>query len=291
MTARHLPVMPGEVVGYLNPEEGGVYIDATVGPGGHSEEILRRIGSTGTLLCIDRDREALAEAEKRLGREGCVFRLAVFSDMMEVAGALGIKKVDGVLFDFGLSMLQVKAPERGFGFGSEGPLDMRMDREGELSADEIVNTWPEKDLERILREFGEERRSKRIVSAISKRRKKAPIRTCRELADIVGASLGRRGRTHPATRTFQALRIAVNDELGHIGRGLVAALGLLAPGGRMVAISYHSLEDRAVKRFMREAEREGRMRVLTKKPVTPGRDEISKNPSARSAKLRAGEAL
>lgn len=291
MTVRHLPVMPGEVVGYLNPVEGGVYIDATVGPGGHSEEILRRIGSTGKLLCIDRDREALAEAEKRLGKERCVFRQAVFSDMMEVAGELGIGKVDGVLFDFGLSMLQVKAPERGFGFGSEGPLDMRMDSEGGLTADEIVNTWPEKDLETILREFGEERRSKRIVSALSKRREKTPIRTCRELADIVGAAIGRRGRTHPATRTFQALRIAVNDELGHIEKGLAAALGLLAPGGRMVAISYHSLEDRAVKRFMREAEREGRIRVLTKKPVTPDRDEISKNPSARSAKLRAGEAL
>ncbi len=283
--------MAREVVELMDFKEGGTYIDATVGPGGHSEEMLGHIGGNGRLLSIDRDPEALSAAAERLGDGRCVLRQAAFSDMKNVASALGISRVDGVLFDFGLSMLQLKEPRRGFSFDADAPLDMRMDRAGELTAAEIVNTWPERELERVLMEFGEEWRARRVVRAISARRRKSPIRTCRELADVVGSALGRRGRTHPATRTFQALRIAVNDELGQIESGLRAALDLLAPGGRMVAISYHSLEDRRVKHFMRDAGREGRLKILTKKPVRPGREEILKNPSARSARLRAGEAI
>jgi 16S rRNA (cytosine1402-N4)-methyltransferase len=292
-----------EVLEYLNPGEGGTYIDATVGPGGHAEEILGRIGGDGFLLGIDRDREALALAAERLGcvgwnedyekvrDTGCVVRRAGFAELARVAGEAGIESADGVLFDFGVSMLQLRDPSRGFSFTSDAPLDMRMDDSGELTAREIVNTWSEKDLESILRDFGEEPRARRVARAITRERARSPITSCRELADMVGKALGRRGRTHPATRTFQALRLAVNDELGQIDRGLRAALGILAPGGRLVAISYHSLEDRAVKHFMKEHKQTGSMNILTKKPVTPGREEVASNPSARSAKLRAGEVL
>lgn len=291
MKARHLPVMTREVVEYLNPKEGGAYIDATVGPGGHAEEILRRLGESGVLLCIDRDAEAISEAHERLGGK-CRFIQERFSKMNEAARGMGVSQVDGVLFDFGLSMLQLREPSRGFGFDADAPLDMRMDRRDGITAGDIVNSWPEKEIERVLREYGEEKRARKVASTIARKRKQSPIGSCRELAGVVVAALGgRRGRVHPATRTFQALRIAVNDELGEIERGLSAALDILAPAGRLVAISYHSLEDRAVKQFMRNQERAGRLRVLTKKPVTPARDEILNNPSARSAKLRAGEAV
>jgi 16S rRNA (cytosine1402-N4)-methyltransferase len=292
-----------EVLGYLDPREGGTYIDATVGLGGHAEGILGRIGEKGFLLGIDRDREALALAAERLGCTGwnedyplvrkkrCVVRRAGFAELASVARETGIGSADGVLFDFGVSMLQLRDPSRGFSFTSDAPLDMRMDDSGELTAREIVNTWSEEDLERILRDFGEEPRARRVSRAITRGRERAPITSCRELADMVGKALGRRGRTHPATRTFQALRLAVNDELGQIDGGLRAALGILAPGGRLVAISYHSLEDRAVKHFMKEHKQTGSMNILTKKPVTPGREEVTSNPSARSAKLRAGEVL
>jgi 16S rRNA (cytosine1402-N4)-methyltransferase len=292
-----------EVLEYLDPREGGTYIDATVGPGGHAEEILGRIGGSGLLLGIDRDQEALALAAERLGcigwnedyakvrKKRCVVRRAGFAELERVAGEAGIESADGVLFDFGVSMLQLRDPSRGFSFTSDAPLDMRMDTSGELTAREIVNTWSEGDLERILRDFGEESRARRVARAITRERARSPITTCSELADLVGRALGRRGRIHPATRTFQALRLAVNDELGQIDRGLRAALGILAPGGRLVAVSYHSLEDRAVKHFMREQKQTGSMNILTKKPVTPGREEVASNPSARSAKLRAGEVL
>jgi len=290
MKARHLPVMAREVVEFLNPKEGETHIDATVGPGGHAEEILKRIGESGVLLCIDRDADAISEARESLG-ERCRFMQERFSKVNQAAREMGVSKVDGVLFDFGLSMLQLREPSRGFGFDSAAPLDMRMDRREELTAGEIVNTWPEKEIERVLREYGEEKRARKVAAAIVWRRRQSPIGSCRELAGVVRSALGGRGRIHPATRTFQALRIAVNDELGEIERGLAAALDILSPGGRLVAISYHSLEDRAVKQFMRDQGRAGRLRVLTKKPATPARDEILRNPSARSAKLRAGEAV
>jgi 16S rRNA (cytosine1402-N4)-methyltransferase len=291
MKVVHLPVMLGEVIQLLEPHKGEVYVDATVGLGGHSQGILGHMRGEGLLVGIDRDEEALGEAGRTLRDERCVLRKARFSEMKDVLKELGIRAVDGVLFDFGASMLHMKQPERGFGFASEEPLDMRMDRSQSLTAGVIVNTYPAVEIERILREYGEERAARKITGAIVRQRQKGEIRTCRELSEVVARVLGRRGRIHPATRTFQALRIAVNDELNELKKGLEASLGLLRSGGRLVAISYHSLEDRAVKVFMKDAKDRGLVRVLTKKPVTPGMEEILRNPSARSAKLRAAEVI
>lgn len=291
MKVVHLPVMLGEVIELLRPCEGGVYVDATVGSGGHAGEILRHIGKAGVLIGIDRDEEALVEAEQRLKDKRCVLKKAEFSEMSRVIRELGIRGVDGVVFDFGISMPQMKNPERGFSFNSDEPLDMRMDRSQGLTAGDIVNTYPVKEIDRILREFCEERNSRRIAKAVFSARQKFRIETCRQLSELVTGVSGRRGRIHPATRTFQALRIAVNDELDEIKKGLAAALAHLRSGGRLVAIAYHSLEDRAVKIFMKDAKSRGAVRVITKKPVRPGKNEIMENPSARSARLRAAEAL
>lgn len=290
MRTVHLPVMLGEVIEHLDLKEGGVYVDATVGLGGHAGGILGRLGPEGLVIGIDRDEEALEEAAKRLADKRCVLKKAKFSEMAEAVKGLGIRRVDGVLFDFGASMLQMKSPGRGFSFGSEGPLDMRMDRSERLTAADIVNTYPAVEIERILWEFGEERNARKIAKAIYRERRRAKIDTCRRLADVVTDTVGSRGRLHPATKTFQSLRIAVNDELGEIKKGLGASLTLLKSGGRLVAIAYHSLEDRTVKVFMRDASGGGLIRILTKKPVTPRPEEVSRNPSARSAKLRAAEA-
>lgn len=281
-----------EAVELLGLRPGKTYIDATVGLGGHAEEILRHIGPRGRLLGLDRDPEALERARKRLSDERAILVKARFSEMKEVARENGIEKADGVLFDFGVSMLQLKGEGRGFSFLSDEPLDMRMDPAEPLTAEKVVNEYPERELEKIIRDYGEERRARRVAKAITAHRRKGRIRTCSELAEIVARALGgRRGKTHPATRTFQALRIAVNDEIGEIRRGLEASLGMIQPGGRLVAISYHSLEDRAVKQFMKASKDEGLMNILTKKPLRPSSEEVNANPSARSARLRAGEVV
>ncbi len=292
METLHLPVMLREAVELLGLRPGKTYIDATVGLGGHAEEILRHIGPWGRLLGLDRDPEALERARKRLSDERAILVKARFSEMKEVARENGIEKADGVLFDFGVSMLQLKGEGRGFSFLSDEPLDMRMDPAEPLTAEKVVNEYPERELEKIIRDYGEERRARRVAKAITAHRRKGRIRTCSELAEIVARALGgRRGKTHPATRTFQALRIAVNDEIGEIRRGLEASLGMIQPGGRLVAISYHSLEDRAVKQFMKASKDEGLMNILTKKPLRPSSEEVNANPSARSARLRAGEVV
>lgn len=281
-----------EAIGFLGLSPGGTYIDATVGLGGHAEEILRHIGSQGRLLGIDRDPEALKRARERLKDERAILVKARFSEMREAARENGIERADGVLFDFGVSMLQLRGEGRGFSFLSDEPLDMRMDPTEPLTAENVVNEYPEKELEKIISGFGEERRARRVARAIAAQRRKGRIRTCSELAGIVARALGgRRGRTHPATRTFQALRIAVNDEMGEIRRGLDVSLGMVRPGGRLVAISYHSLEDRIVKQFMKESKDGGRLNILTKKPLRPSSEEVTANPSARSARLRAGEVV
>lgn len=281
-----------EAIGFLGLSPGGTYIDATVGLGGHAEEILRHVGPQGRLLGIDRDPEALKRARERLKDERAILVKARFSEMREAARENGIERADGVLFDFGVSMLQLRGEGRGFSFLSDEPLDMRMDPTEPLTAENVVNEYPEKELEKIISGFGEERRARRVARAIAAQRRKGRIRTCSELAGIVARALGgRRGRTHPATRTFQALRIAVNDEMGEIRRGLEASLGIVRPGGRLVAISYHSLEDRIVKQFMKESKDGGRLNILTKKPLRPSSEEVTANPSARSARLRAGEVV
>lgn len=316
MEYAHTPVMVREVVEILKPVPGGRYLDGTLGGGGHAEELLARSGPDGQLLGLDRDDEALAAARQRLHRFGdrLMTRWADFTEAGGILNELGWQKVNGILLDLGLSSHQIASPERGFSFQWESRLDMRMDRRQSLDAYQIVNTYPVAELEHLIREYGEEFRGRRIALIIDTERKKRPIVTTRQLADIVqtavrrgkGRSVGRRSRTHPATRTFQALRIAVNKELDHLEAFLKIAYELLLSNGRMVVISFHSLEDRLVKKaFWRWSQSclcpprtplcrcdwNRKVSVLTPKPVLPSKEEIRVNPRARSAKLRAVERL
>lgn len=286
----HLPVMSREVVMLLKLKVGGTYVDATAGLGGHSEEILRHIGN-GKLFCIDRDKESIKMAMQRLSDKRAVFIKGSFSDIENLARKAGADPVDGVLFDLGTSMFHLKTPERGFSFLSKEMLDMRMDKNQTLTAKEIVNEYPEKEIEKILIEYGEERLARKIARAIVLRRQKKEISTCDELAGIISSVYGYRGRIHPATRTFQALRIAVNDEMNELKKGLASAARILKSGGRLCVISYHSLEDRIVKNFIRDSAKQGLFRVITKKPLAPLMEETRLNPSARSAKLRGAERI
>jgi len=283
--------MVKEVIKVLNPIPGGTYVDATIGPGGHSEVILELIGTRGKLIGIDRDNEALRAAQKRLSDKRVILKKGNFSDMEKLLGEDGITEVDGILFDLGLSMIQLKDPDRGLSFTSDKRLDMRMDKDQDLSAWDVVNRYSEKELGRILREFGEERLSRKISGAIVRERRRRPIETCSELSEIVERVYGRRGRFHPATKTFQALRIWVNKELDELQKGLVCSVKILKRGGRLCVISYHSLEDRIVKHFIVRGSKEESLKVITRKPMTPGSEEIRSNPSSRSAKLRAAEKI
>jgi 16S rRNA (cytosine1402-N4)-methyltransferase len=274
----HVPVMVEEVVRLLGGR--GVVLDLTLGAGGHAEALLE--SGVERLIGVDRDPDAIRLATERLARFGERFT-AVRTRFSDVPAG---DRVDGVLYDLGVSSMQLDRGDRGFSYRAGGPLDMRMEREGE-SAMDLVNTADETELARILFEYGEERRSRRVAAAVVRARARAPITTTDELARIVASALGaRRGGPHPARRTFQALRIAVNRELEELAASLPRAAGALAPGGRVVAISYHSLEDRILKRFLNEA---SDLDVLTKKPLRPSAAEAARNPRARSAKLRAAE--
>jgi 16S rRNA (cytosine1402-N4)-methyltransferase len=280
----HEPVLVDEVVRFLSGRR--TVVDVTVGAGGHAEALLE--AGVDHVVGVDRDPEALAIARERLAPHGGRFRpvASVFSELDR--DALGLDgAVDGVLYDLGVSSMQLDRAERGFSFRADAPLDMRMGPgagdEGPTAAD-LVNTLPERELADVIFRFGEERRSRRIAAAIVRQR---PISTTDRLAGIVVSAVGRRpGGPHPARRTFQALRIAVNRELEELAASLPQAVALLGPGGRVVVIAYHSLEDGIVKRAFRDDER---LDVLTKKPIVPGADEIERNPRARSAKLRAAE--
>lgn len=287
----HLPVLQENVVELLNIRQGGVYLDATVGLGGHAEAMLREISPDGRLIGFDRDAEAILIARERLLDSRVTLKRGNFSHMEEIISAEGIAEVDGILFDLGMSGLQVKSPRRGFSFLSEAPLDMRMDRSQRVSARDIVNRYPENELERIFREFGEERFSRKIAKAISQQRAKKPIESCSELSHLIEKIYKKRGRIHPATRVFQALRIAVNRELDELTEGLYVARRVLRKGGRLCVITYHSLEDRIVKRFMADSAKEGFFRIITRKPITPAPEEMRENPSSRSAKLRVAERI
>lgn len=291
MSIIHLPVLLREVVELLSPKEGGIYVDATVGLGGHSEVLLEKVGQDGRVIGIDRDDEALRRTAERLQTDRLVLRKGSFSDMAAVLRAEGIQEVDGILLDLGVSMMQLRDLQRGFSFTASGRLDMRMDTEQDISAWDVVNTYTEKELVRILREYGEEYRAARIVRWIAEARSRKTIDTCEELAGLVERSIGRSGRTHPATRTFQALRIEVNREMAELTIGLQETLGLLKTGGRFCVIAYHSLEDRIVKNFIRDNAKNMVLTPLVKKPLTPGMDEVRANPSSRSAKLRGAEKL
>jgi 16S rRNA (cytosine1402-N4)-methyltransferase len=291
MPVEHLPVMVREVIELLAPHEGGMYVDATVGLGGHSEMMLKMVGQDGRVIGLDRDEEALKRAAVRLNDGRVLLKKAKFSQMEEGMRSLGIQEADGILMDLGVSMMQLRDAARGFSFLSEERLDMRMDGRQPLTAWDVVNTYSEQELIRILREYGEEYRAARAVRAIVRAREEKTIDTCAELAEIMSRALGRSGRTHPATRVFQALRIEVNRELDEIRAGLDMSLKMLKKGGRLCVISYHSLEDRIVKHFMRDNAKAGRVNQLTKKPLVPSKEEMRQNPSSRSAKLRGAEKL
>ncbi len=288
----HIPVLLEETLKMLNVKKDGVYVDATIGLGGHAEKILSMISAGGMLIGIDRDEDALGYARKRLGNNRAQLKKGRFSQLSETLESMSIREVDGVLFDLGVSMFQLKTPQRGFSFLSDARLDMRMDVSQKLTAWDVVNTYHEKEIEQILREYGEEPFAKKIAREIAAARKKRRIDTCEMLSDIVSRVYGgRRRKTHPATKTFQAIRIEVNRELDELKQGLQCAVSVLKAGGRLCVISYHSLEDRAVKNFMRDSDREGALMVITKKPVIPTPEEIRRNPSCRSAKLRCAEKI
>lgn len=288
---KHIPVMLEEVCSFMQLRPGGMYIDATLGLGGHAEAILNHSAPNGKLFGIDRDENALAKARKRLEHFGDRFACVhgTFDDVAEAARAHGFDNVDGILADLGVSSMQIDQGARGFSFMREGPLDMRMDTsQGESAADFIARV-DEEELANVIYRYGEERFSRRIAKRIVEARRARAIATTGEFADIVEQAVpGRRGRIHPATRTFQALRIAVNDELGQLERFLGQVMGLLGEKGRLIVISYHSLEDRMVKNAFRSSAKQLGT-VITKKVVTSSRDEELANPRARSAKLRVFE--
>src|SRR5665213_3259393 len=289
---QHIPVLLEESLDYLNVRPGGVVCDATLGLGGHSAAIERKLGGAGKLICFDRDPEAMAKAQARLAAlaeelQGEMPEVRyVPKAFSEASSLIEPGSLDGLLADFGVSSLQLDEAHRGFSFRSDGPLDMRMDTRSGETAEQVVNQEDENELADLIYEFGEERRSRRIARAIVRAR---PITTTAELARVVSAAAPsmKGDKIHPATRTFQALRIRVNDELGEIRTLLKSAPSLLKPGGRLVLISFHSLEDRLVKDAFREAGREKVFEVLTKKPVVAGEQEEMRNPRSRSAKMRA----
>lgn len=292
-TAVHAAVMVDEAFEYLNLKKGAIVVDCTIGAAGHSKKILEKITTSGKLIGIDTDREILDIAEKRLEnfKGSYILKETNFRDLDKALAELAISRIDAALFDLGVSSLQLNSRERGFSFNLEGPLDMRMGK-GAKTAYSIVNFLSRDELADIIFKFGEERYSRRIADAITKERRLKPIETTAQLKGIILRAVpGNKKwqKIHPATRTFQALRIAVNDELSALEAGLRKAIKLLSPGGRLCVISFHSLEDRIVKNIFKEAQKEGAIRILTKKPVCPSRDEIMINPRARSAKLRAVE--
>ncbi len=312
MQEGHLPVMPAEVLVTLAPSAGSLQIDTTVGGGGHTERILEAASPDGRVLGLDADGAAIERVGQRLARFGdrLVLRRANFRELARVAPDAGFGAVDGALFDLGLSSFQLADRDRGFGFRAGGPLDMRFDTATGIPAAELLATLTADELAALFRRYGEEPSAWRIAKAIVAARAAAPIETAEELAALVERTLPpnprQPRRTHPATRVFQALRIAVNEELDALQVGLAAAVDLLQPGGRLVVLSYHSLEDRIVKRFL-AAERRGcvcapeapvcvcgrapRLRLVTRPSLVPTAEEITANPRARSARLRAAERL
>lgn len=311
MCSFHIPVMQREVVESLRCRPGGIYVDGTVGGGGHAGEILRHTAPDGLLIGIDVDDDALRESEEQLGPFGHrkILVKGNFADIGAILESLNIREVDGILLDLGVSAHQLKTARRGFSFSLDAPLDMRMDQSRGVSAYDIINTFPEKELAMIIKDFGEEIRAERIVKMISLRRKTSPLRTTAELADVIVKALPSPFKTrkiHPATRTFQAIRIYVNNELLNLHNAVNRGVDVLRKSGRFSIISFHSLEDRIVKEGFRSWEkacicppsfpvcachRKAKLKILTRKPITPAASEIEYNPRARSAKLRTAERI
>jgi 16S rRNA (cytosine1402-N4)-methyltransferase len=292
----HNPVLTKEVISFLNPAPGWIIVDATIGGAGHSEQILQRIIPGGMLIGIDRDEETLRLASERLKPFEGSFKLINknFRYLKEALKDIGVEKVNGIIFDLGISSIQMEAWQRGFSIKNDGPLDMRMDRNQVLTAKDLVNRLRESELSELIRDLGEERFHRRIAKRIVEERKKKEISTTAELTEVILRSIpyGRnKYKIHPATRTFQALRIKVNDELDSINQALGESPDILEKGARVCVISFHSLEDRIVKNRFKEFKAGGIFNVLTKKPLTADENEIAGNPRSRSAKLRVGERL
>jgi 16S rRNA (cytosine1402-N4)-methyltransferase len=310
MTATHVPVLLHETVDLLAPPRGGVAIDCTFGAGGHARAIAERLGPEGLLIAIDRDPDAQERFAAFAAEASCAARF-VRASFVEGLAQLADEEVqaDALLMDLGMSSMQVDTRERGFSYAYDAPLDMRMDTTGELTARDVVNEWDERDLARALRELGEERYARQIARAIGRARARGPIETTNELVDVVSAAVpapARFGAGHPAKRTFQAIRIAVNDELGQLDAALPLAWRVLAVDGRFAGISFHSLEDRRVKRFLVDLARactcppdlpvcvcggEPRAELLTRRSIVPGAAEVAANSRAASARLRAARKL
>ena len=306
----HVSVLLDECIQALNIKPDGIYVDGTLGGAGHSSQIAARL-TTGRLIGIDRDPKALKAASQRLAPFGDRVTLvhSNFSQLDEVLENLGIEGVDGILLDLGVSSPQLDEAERGFSYMADAPLDMRMNSEDSLTAYEVVNTWPREELRRILYEYGEERYAPQIAAAIDRRRAERPIATTLELVDVIRSAMppaALREKQHPAKRSFQAIRIAVNDELGAVGRVLEVAVPKLNKGGRLAIITFHSLEDRLVKNGMASNAKgctcppsfpvcvcgnKPKVRLISKKPIVSGAEELERNPRARSAKLRVCEKL
>ena len=306
----HKPVLLAECIEALNIRPDGVYLDGTLGRAGHSREIAGRL-TDGRLICVDRDQAALDAAEERLApwRDKVTLVHSNFCELDAILDGLGLSGVDGMLFDLGVSSPQLDDASRGFSYMADAPLDMRMDKSDGLTARTVVNDWPQEELRRILWQYGEERYSSAIAGAIARAREKKPIETTLELVDIIRGAMpasALREKQHPAKRSFQAIRIAVNDELGAVDRMVRAAVPRLNPGGRLAVISFHSLEDRIVKNGLAEyakgctcppdfpvcvCGKKPQIRLVTRKPIVSGPAELEENPRARSAKLRVAEKL
>ena len=311
MEFQHKSVLLQECIDALNIRPDGIYLDGTLGGAGHSSQIARRLTEGGRLIGVDRDRTALAAAKERLAPYADRVTLvhSNFAEIDAILDSLGIPAVDGMLFDLGVSSPQLDDASRGFSYMADAPLDMRMDKDDVLTAGEVVNTWPQGELRRILYDYGEERYAPPIAAAICRAREKAPVETTLELVDIIRSAMpaqALREKQHPAKRSFQAIRIAVNDELGAVSRMMQAAVGRLNPGGRLAVITFHSLEDRIVKSEMQQAARgctcppefpvcvcgkKPLVKLVTRKPIVSGPAELEENPRARSAKLRVAEKL
>ena len=311
MEFQHKSVLLQECIDALNIRPDGIYLDGTLGGAGHSSQIARRLTEGGRLIGVDRDRTALAAAKERLAPYADRVTLvhSNFAEIDAILDSLGIPAVDGMLFDLGVSSPQLDDASRGFSYMADAPLDMRMDKDDALTAGEVVNTWPQGELRRILYDYGEERYAPQIAAAICRAREKAPVETTLELVDIIRSAMpaqALREKQHPAKRSFQAIRIAVNDELGAVSRMMQAAVGRLNPGGRLAVITVHSLEDRIVKSEMQQAARgctcppefpvcvcgkKPLVKLVTRKPIVSGPAELEENPRARSAKLRVAEKL
>ena len=306
----HRPVLLDECIRALEIKPEGLYLDGTLGRAGHSREIARRL-TGGRLICVDRDEAALAAARERLGKWMDRVELvhSNFSRIDGILDGLGLDKADGMLFDLGVSSPQLDDPARGFSYMADAPLDMRMDQRESLSAQEVVNRWSQEELRRILVRYGEERYASQIASAIVRRREDKPIRTTLELVEVIKSAMpgkALREKQHPAKRTFQAIRIAVNDELSSVDRMIQEAVPRLKPGGRLAVITFHSLEDRIVKTGLSAfakgctcppdfpvcvCGKKPEIKLLSRKPILPGEAELAENPRARSAKLRVAEKL